>query len=144
MSSTCCFTPLIVLHAVHGRYYHRSPKHLYVQQMCVRAPCAWNASLCMCTECVWCRAAVLVSELTVFVNAWPTHANRIACDTTDGQSEDEPEEKPAAERRRSSLSELGSKLTSLILPLKMLVVPRPPAYRSTTFCQSCSTGEEFI
>nr|XP_057933320.1 inositol 1,4,5-triphosphate receptor associated 2 isoform X3 [Doryrhamphus excisus] len=36
---------------------------------------------------------------------------------SDAQSVDEQEE-PVAERRRSSLSELGSKLTSLILPLK--------------------------
>nr|XP_054595551.1 inositol 1,4,5-triphosphate receptor associated 2 isoform X3 [Nothobranchius furzeri] len=37
---------------------------------------------------------------------------------SDGQSEDEQKEDAQAERRRSSLSELGSKLTSLILPLK--------------------------
>uniref|UniRef100_A0A1A8NAZ1 Lymphoid-restricted membrane protein n=1 Tax=Nothobranchius pienaari TaxID=704102 RepID=A0A1A8NAZ1_9TELE len=40
---------------------------------------------------------------------------------SDGQSEDEQKEDAQAERRRSSLSELGSKLTSLILPLKTLV-----------------------
>ncbi|XP_034381744.1 lymphoid-restricted membrane protein [Cyclopterus lumpus] len=34
------------------------------------------------------------------------------------QSEDEPKDEPVAEKRRSSLSELGSKLTALILPLK--------------------------
>ncbi|XP_037552069.1 inositol 1,4,5-triphosphate receptor associated 2 [Nematolebias whitei] len=37
---------------------------------------------------------------------------------SDCQSEDEPKEEELAERRRSSLSELGSKLTSFILPLK--------------------------
>ncbi|KAM9845824.1 inositol 1,4,5-triphosphate receptor associated 2 [Aulostomus maculatus] len=42
-----------------------------------------------------------------------------ARDTTERQSADEQKEEPEAERRRSSLSELGSKLTSLILPLKM-------------------------
>ncbi|XP_032360832.1 inositol 1,4,5-triphosphate receptor associated 2 isoform X1 [Etheostoma spectabile] len=41
-----------------------------------------------------------------------------AYDNTDCPSEDEQKEQPVAERRRSSLSELGSKLTSLILPLK--------------------------
>ncbi|XP_029969244.1 inositol 1,4,5-triphosphate receptor associated 2 isoform X2 [Salarias fasciatus] len=41
-----------------------------------------------------------------------------ACTTADSQAEDELEEAAVAERRRSSLSELGSKLTSLILPLK--------------------------
>ncbi len=60
---------------------------------------------------------------SVFVNAWPTRANRTACDNTDCQSEDEQKEEPVAERRRSSLSELGNKLTSLILPLKTLVQP---------------------
>lgn len=53
----------------------------------------------------------------------PTHAHRTACDSTDYQSEDEQREEPVAERRRSSLSELGSKLTSFILPLKTLVQP---------------------
>ncbi|KAG7215932.1 hypothetical protein INR49_031528 [Caranx melampygus] len=63
--------------------------------------------------------------------------NRTACDSTDCQSEDEPKEEPVAERRRSSLSELGNKLTSLILPLKTLVQPKYPplAYCSATFCQ---------
>ncbi|CAK6949764.1 inositol 1%2C4,5-triphosphate receptor associated 2 [Scomber scombrus] len=41
-----------------------------------------------------------------------------ASDNTDFQSEDEQKDEPVAEKRRSSLSELGSKLTSLILPLK--------------------------
>ncbi|XP_055367580.1 inositol 1,4,5-triphosphate receptor associated 2 isoform X3 [Betta splendens] len=41
-----------------------------------------------------------------------------ACDSTDQAEEKEEKEKLVAERRRSSLSELGSKLTSLILPLK--------------------------
>lgn len=50
-------------------------------------------------------------------------ANRTAYDNTDCQSEDEQKEAPVVERRRSSLSELGSKLTSLILPLKTLVHP---------------------
>lgn len=60
---------------------------------------------------------------SVFVNAWPTRAHRTASDNTDFQSEDEQKEEPVAERRRSSLSELGSKLTSLILPFKTLVQP---------------------
>ncbi|XP_011611803.2 inositol 1,4,5-triphosphate receptor associated 2 isoform X1 [Takifugu rubripes] len=51
-----------------------------------------------------------------------------ACDSTDGQSEEEPKENPVAETRRSSLSELGSKLTSLILPLKI------PSPSSTSSC----------
>ncbi|KAM4569316.1 inositol 1,4,5-triphosphate receptor associated 2 isoform 2-T2 [Odontesthes bonariensis] len=42
--------------------------------------------------------------------------------STDSRPEDEQKEEPAAERRRSSLSELGSKLTALILPLK---IPSP-------------------
>lgn len=60
---------------------------------------------------------------SVFVNAWPTRANRTAYDSTDCKLEDEQKEEPVAERRRSSLSELGNKLTSLILPLKTLVQP---------------------
>ena len=59
----------------------------------------------------------------VFVSAWSMRANRTAYDNTDCQSEDEQKEAPVVERRRSSLSELGSKLTSLILPLKTLVHP---------------------
>ena len=39
----------------------------------------------------------------------------------DSLSEDERKEEPAVHKRRSSLSELGNKLTSLILPLKTLV-----------------------
>lgn len=43
------------------------------------------------------------------------------------ESDEQPENPPQAERRKSSLSELGSKLTSLILPLKTLVQRPPPA-----------------
>lgn len=64
-----------------------------------------------------------VQPKSVFVNAWPTRAHRTARDSTDFQSEDEQKEQPVVERRRSSLSELGNKLTSLILPLKTLVQP---------------------
>lgn len=56
----------------------------------------------------------------VCLNAWPVHAHRTACNNTDCQSEEEQKEETVVERR-SSLSELGSKLTSLILPLKTLV-----------------------
>ncbi|XP_049891764.1 inositol 1,4,5-triphosphate receptor associated 2 isoform X3 [Epinephelus moara] len=52
-----------------------------------------------------------------------------AYDNTDCQSEDEQKEEPVAERRRSSLSELGSKLTSLILPLK---TPSPSSSPTST------------
>ncbi|XP_035505297.2 inositol 1,4,5-triphosphate receptor associated 2 isoform X3 [Scophthalmus maximus] len=52
-----------------------------------------------------------------------------ACDSTDYQSEDEQREEPVAERRRSSLSELGSKLTSFILPLK---TPSPSSSTTST------------
>lgn len=45
----------------------------------------------------------------------------MARDNLDFQSDDEKKEEPVAERRRSSLCELGNKLTSLILPNKMLV-----------------------
>ncbi|XP_067346488.1 inositol 1,4,5-triphosphate receptor associated 2 isoform X3 [Channa argus] len=61
-----------------------------------------------------------------------------ACDNTDCQSEDEQKEEPVAERRRSSLSELGSKLTSLILPLKMsqdelfVMLPSPSSSATST------------
>ncbi|XP_026183102.1 inositol 1,4,5-triphosphate receptor associated 2 [Mastacembelus armatus] len=41
-----------------------------------------------------------------------------AFDNTDCQLEAEQKKEPVAERRRSSLSDLGNKLTSLILPLK--------------------------
>lgn len=51
-----------------------------------------------------------------------------ACNNTDCQSEDEQKEKTVAERR-SSLSELGSKLTSLILPLK---TPSPSSSPTST------------
>uniref|UniRef100_A0A1A8JS01 Lymphoid-restricted membrane protein n=1 Tax=Nothobranchius kuhntae TaxID=321403 RepID=A0A1A8JS01_NOTKU len=55
---------------------------------------------------------------------------------SDGQSEDEQKEDAQAERRRSSLSELGSKLTSLILPLKTLVQQKSDSSCcSTTVCQ---------
>ncbi|XP_041636483.1 inositol 1,4,5-triphosphate receptor associated 2 isoform X2 [Cheilinus undulatus] len=52
-----------------------------------------------------------------------------ACDNTDCQSEEEQKEEPVAERRRSSLSELGSKLTSFILPLK---TPSPSSSPTST------------
>ncbi|XP_061770050.1 inositol 1,4,5-triphosphate receptor associated 2 isoform X4 [Nerophis ophidion] len=45
--------------------------------------------------------------------------------TSDPQCGEEPEE-PVAEKRRSSLSELGSRLTSFILPLKTLVPLNAP------------------
>ncbi|XP_061922477.1 inositol 1,4,5-triphosphate receptor associated 2-like isoform X1 [Entelurus aequoreus] len=45
--------------------------------------------------------------------------------TSDPQCGEEPEE-PVAEKRRSSLSELGSRLTSFILPLKTLVPLNTP------------------
>jgi len=51
------------------------------------------------------------------------HAHRRSISSTE-QLDDEQKEEPVAERRRSSFSELGSKLTSLILPLKMLVQPK--------------------
>ncbi|XP_028279340.1 inositol 1,4,5-triphosphate receptor associated 2 isoform X2 [Parambassis ranga] len=52
-----------------------------------------------------------------------------ACNNTDCQSEDEQKEESVAERRRSSFSELGSKLTSLILPLK---TPSPSSSSTST------------
>ncbi|XP_034529574.1 lymphoid-restricted membrane protein isoform X2 [Notolabrus celidotus] len=52
-----------------------------------------------------------------------------ACDNTDNQSEEEQKEEPVAERRRSSLSELGNKLTSFILPLK---TPSPSSSPTST------------
>lgn len=59
------------------------------------------------------------------------------------QSEDEQKESPPqAERRKSSLSELGSKLTSLILPLKTLVQrppPRPPSFTTTVAAANNTT-----
>ncbi|KAM6896657.1 inositol 1,4,5-triphosphate receptor associated 2 [Lycodopsis pacificus] len=60
---------------------------------------------------------------------------------------DEQKEEPVAERRRSSLSELGSKLTSLILPLKtsqdelFVMLPSPsssPTYTDPGMAQSLS------
>lgn len=102
--------------------------------VCSRSVLICVGCICMKSACVHVhiqnlcgRAAIPVSERCncVFVNAWPTRANRTAFDNTDCQSEDEQNEKPVAERRRSSLSELGNKLTSLILPLKTLVQPSP-------------------
>ncbi|TDG96802.1 hypothetical protein EPR50_G00232820 [Perca flavescens] len=61
-----------------------------------------------------------------------------AYDNTDCLSEDEQKEQPVAERRRSSLSELGSKLTSLILPLKtsqdelFVMLPSPSSSPTST------------
>lgn len=83
--------------------------------------------ICMKCACVHVQSFLyLKMQLnSVFVNAWPTRANRMAYDNTDCQSEDEQKEKTVVERRRSSLSELGSKLTSFILPLKTLVQPNP-------------------
>ncbi|XP_030006016.1 inositol 1,4,5-triphosphate receptor associated 2 isoform X3 [Sphaeramia orbicularis] len=60
--------------------------------------------------------------------------------STDCQPEDEQKEEPVAERRRSSLSELGNKLTSLILPNK---TPSPSSSPTTTnpgVAQSLSHG----
>lgn len=48
------------------------------------------------------------------------------------ESDEQPGNPPQAERRKSSLSELGSKLTSLILPLKTLVQRPPPKPTTTT------------
>lgn len=59
----------------------------------------------------------------------PVHAHRTACNNTDCQSEEEQKEETVVERR-SSLSELGSKLTSLILPLKTLVQLNAHHYRT--------------
>ncbi|XP_037616066.1 inositol 1,4,5-triphosphate receptor associated 2 isoform X4 [Sebastes umbrosus] len=59
-------------------------------------------------------------------------------DYTDGQLEDEQKEELVAERRRSSLSELGIKLTSLILPLKtsqdelFVMLPSPSSSPTST------------
>ncbi|KAM8910287.1 inositol 1,4,5-triphosphate receptor associated 2 isoform 3-T6 [Spinachia spinachia] len=59
-------------------------------------------------------------------------------DNIDGQLEDEPREEPVAERRRSSLSELGSKLTSLLMPLKtsqdelFVMLPSPSSSLAST------------
>lgn len=62
------------------------------------------------------------------------------------ESDEQPENPPQAERRKSSLSELGSKLTSLILPLKTLVQrppppnpPLPPSCRRRHHQPECST-----
>ncbi|XP_054608878.1 inositol 1,4,5-triphosphate receptor associated 2 isoform X3 [Dunckerocampus dactyliophorus] len=56
---------------------------------------------------------------------------------SDAHSADEPQE-PVAERRRSSLSELGSKLTSLILPLKTPSCSSSPASSDPGLSQSLS------
>ncbi|XP_058480313.1 inositol 1,4,5-triphosphate receptor associated 2 isoform X1 [Solea solea] len=64
----------------------------------------------------------------------------MTCNNTDCQSEDEQQQKeePVAERRRSSLSELGSKLTSFILPLKtsqdelFVMLPSPSSSPTST------------
>nr|XP_029134069.1 lymphoid-restricted membrane protein-like isoform X1 [Labrus bergylta] len=61
-----------------------------------------------------------------------------ACDNPDYQSEEEQKEEPVAERRRSSLSELGNKLTSFILPLKtsqdelFVMLPSPSSSPTST------------
>ncbi|KAM6961847.1 inositol 1,4,5-triphosphate receptor associated 2 [Tautogolabrus adspersus] len=61
-----------------------------------------------------------------------------AFDNTDCQSEEEQKEEPVAERRRSSLSELGNKLTSFILPLKtsqdelFVMLPSPSSSPTST------------
>ncbi|XP_016518894.1 inositol 1,4,5-triphosphate receptor associated 2 isoform X3 [Poecilia formosa] len=47
-----------------------------------------------------------------------------SCSSADCQSDDEPKEAVVEERRRSSLTELGQKLTSLLLPQKTLVKPK--------------------
>ncbi|KAI4803065.1 hypothetical protein KUCAC02_006623 [Chaenocephalus aceratus] len=61
-----------------------------------------------------------------------------AYDNTDCQVEDEQKEEPVAERRRSSLSELGSKLTSLILPLKTPTPSPSPTSTDPGMAQSLS------
>lgn len=84
---------------------------------------AWNVHVHIQTPCVATLVCLNVQLYSVFVNAWPTRAHRTPYDYTDSQFEDEQKEEPVVERRRSSLSELGIKLTSLILPLKTLVQP---------------------
>ncbi|XP_075907853.1 inositol 1,4,5-triphosphate receptor associated 2 isoform X3 [Nelusetta ayraudi] len=54
------------------------------------------------------------------------------------ESDEQPENPPQAERRKSSLSELGSKLTSLILPLKTPSSPSCPSDQG--LAQSLSHG----
>ncbi|KAM3588146.1 uncharacterized protein V6R79_022627 [Siganus canaliculatus] len=61
-----------------------------------------------------------------------------AYDNTDCQSEDEQKEEPVAERRRSSLSELGNKITSLILPLKTPSPSSSPTSSEPGMAQSLS------
>ncbi|XP_008282698.1 inositol 1,4,5-triphosphate receptor associated 2 [Stegastes partitus] len=63
-----------------------------------------------------------------------------ACNNTDCQSEEEQKEEAVAERRRSSLSELGSKLTSLILPLKTPSPSSSPTSTDPGMAQSLSHG----
>ncbi|XP_061523395.1 inositol 1,4,5-triphosphate receptor associated 2 isoform X1 [Phycodurus eques] len=60
-----------------------------------------------------------------------------ARNNSDPQLADEPDE-PVPERRRSSLSELGSKLTSLILPLKTPSFSSSPASSEQGLSQSLS------
>lgn len=124
-----CYACMIILPKMMWCFYCRIYK---ISLWMTRACCL--GCICMKYACVHvhiqnsCGCAVILviwtCNWTVFVNAWPTRANRKACDSTECQSEDEQEKKPVAERRRSSLSELGSKLTSLILP-KTLVQPKP-------------------
>ncbi|XP_063761368.1 inositol 1,4,5-triphosphate receptor associated 2 isoform X2 [Eleginops maclovinus] len=66
-----------------------------------------------------------------------------AYNSTDGQMEDEQKEEPVAERRRSSLSELGSKLTSLILPLKTPTPSPSPTSTDPGMAQSLSHSLTF-
>ncbi|XP_069012717.1 inositol 1,4,5-triphosphate receptor associated 2 isoform X3 [Embiotoca jacksoni] len=61
-----------------------------------------------------------------------------ACNNTDCQSEDEQKEESVAQRRKSSLSELGSKLTSLILPLKTPSSSSSPTSTDPGMAQSLS------
>ncbi|XP_069376461.1 inositol 1,4,5-triphosphate receptor associated 2 isoform X2 [Paralichthys olivaceus] len=63
----------------------------------------------------------------------------MACDNTDWQSEDEQQqEEPVAERRRSSLSELGNIITSFILPLKTQSASSSPTSTDPGVSQSLS------
>lgn len=80
------------------------------------------------------------------LNAWPTRAHRNGRDATDCQSEDEQTEEPVADRRKSSLNELGNIISSFILPLKTLVQPK--VYLLLTDCSNTLPatlgGEVFI
>ncbi|XP_061663284.1 inositol 1,4,5-triphosphate receptor associated 2 isoform X2 [Syngnathoides biaculeatus] len=75
-------------------------------------------------------AWVDTEESSVVMKGTPRH-------NSDPQPADEPEE-PVPERRRSSLSELGSKLTSLILPLKTPSFSSSPASSDQGLSQSLS------